>query len=69
MSAPVIKGYRVAGGAVITVLRGERTHQYRIGLRRFHALKHSLNHCNGWHGRNSIDITWRARPTDWKRSR
>ena len=45
-----IKGYRVKGGAVIRVLRGERVRRYRVSGRRFCALRLRLADSATWHG-------------------
>ena len=55
-----VKGYRVAGGAVVSVQRARVLRRYRVGLRRFKALKTRLSRA-GWvgcFGSSSLD----ARP-------
>lgn len=54
-----IKGYRVKGGAVIRVFRGDRVRRYRISGRRFCALRLRFAGAAGWHGyfgNSTIDI-------------
>lgn len=48
----IVQVYRVAGGAVVKVTRGGRVRRYRIGRRRFLALRNWLNLCtdNLWSG-------------------
>ena len=54
-----IKAYRVKGGAVVRVFRGDRVRRYRVTGRRFRALQLRFAGTLGWHGyfgRSTIDI-------------
>ena len=48
--AIAIKGYRVKGGAVVRVIRGDRVRRYRVTGRRFCALRLCLAGTCCWHG-------------------
>lgn len=45
-----IKAYRVKGGAIVRVIRGEETRRYRVSARRFIALRLHFARALGWRG-------------------
>ena len=54
-----IKGYRIKGGAIIRVFRGDSVRRYRVSGRRFRALQMRFSGTLGWDGyfgRATIDI-------------
>lgn len=54
-----IKAYRIKGGAVVRVLRGDQVRRYRVTGRRFCALRLRFVGTVGWHGyfgSSTIDI-------------
>ncbi len=71
MTLATIKAYRVKGGAVVNVTRQGRTRRYKVGLKRWHALRHWCNTggpyvCQGLLQGNALDIdvtdkTWADR--------
>ena len=54
-----IKGYRIKGGAIVRVFRGDRVRRYRVSGHRFCALQLRFAGTLGWHGyfgRSTLDI-------------
>ncbi len=59
MNSMVIKGYRVKGGAIVRVVRGDRVRRYHVSGRRFCALRLRLaGTCewSGYFGSSTLDI-------------